>query len=54
MPPRLIEHQDGMGTGRDVERYLFEVQLHPLAVAPWQHEASALTLSRTDGSEDIG
>ena len=54
MPPGLIEHQDSMSTGRDVEGYLLEVQLHPFAVTPRQHEASALAFSGTDRAKDIG
>jgi hypothetical protein len=54
MPSRLIEQQNGMGARRDVESYLFKVHAHGLAVATRHDDASALTLRRTDGTEDPG
>ena len=54
MPACLIEDQDGMGAGRDVESDLFEVHPHRLAVAAGHDDGRALAFGRADCTEDVG
>ena len=52
MPPGLIEEQDGVGAGRDVEGDFLKVHTHGLAVAVGHDDAGALALGRADRAED--
>jgi hypothetical protein len=54
MLPGLIDDQDGMGTGLDVEGDLLEVHAHRFAVAPGHDDGRAFAFSRTDRAEDVG
>ena len=48
----LIEQDDGVRTGRDVEGDLLEMHAHGLAVAPGHEDAGSLAFSGTDRPED--
>ena len=52
VPSGLIKDDDSMGAWRDVERDLFEMHAHRLAVAARHDDASSLALGRTDRTED--
>jgi hypothetical protein len=59
LPSRLIKHQGGMAAWRNVEAYLFELQLHPLAVATQRSTRpaplpSAGQIYRLTGAADPG
>ena len=54
MPASLINHEHGMGTGRDDLGDFREVQVHRLGVAGRQDQGRALALFRADRAEDVG
>ena len=54
VPAGLIDHEDGVGAGRDGRGDLHEVQVHRLGVAGGQDQGCALALFRADGTEDVG
>jgi hypothetical protein len=54
VPSRLIDQEDGMGTGRDNLGDLREVQVHRLGVASGQDQRRALALLWADWAEDVG
>ena len=54
VPSGLVEHEDRVRAGCHHGGDLGEVQAHRLRAAARQHEACALALRRTDGSEDVG
>jgi len=54
MPSGLIEEQDGVGAGRDVEGDFLEVHVHGLAVAAGHDDAGAFSLGRADRAKDPG
>jgi hypothetical protein len=54
MSPGLIEEQDGVGAGRDVEGDFFKVHTHGLAVAAGHDDAGPLALGRADRAKDPG
>jgi hypothetical protein len=52
VPSGLIEQDDGVCAGRDVEGDLFEMHAHGLAVALGHDNAGSLAFSRADRPED--
>ena len=54
MPSRLIDYDNGMGSCRDGEGYLFKVQVHANGIANGQSESCADTSRRTDRTENPG
>lgn len=52
MPARLIEQDDRLRPGRDMEGDLLEMHAHRLAVAPGHVDAGSLAFSRTECSKD--
>ena len=52
MPSGLIEQENGVRAGRDVEGDLLEMHAHGLAVALGHDDAGSLTFSGTDRPED--
>lgn len=54
MPSGLIKDDDGMGAGRHVERDLFQMHAHRLAVAAGHDDASSLAFCGADCAEDPG
>ena len=52
VPSSLIEDDDGMGAGCHVERDLFEMHAHRLAVAAGHDDACSLAFSRADRTKD--
>ena len=54
VPSGLIEQDEGMRAGRDMDRDLIEVKLHHGGVAAGQDETGRHSARRTDGTEDIG
>ena len=52
MPSGLIEKQDGVGAGRDVESDFRKVHAHGLAVAAGHDDAGTLALGRADRAKD--
>src|ERR1700759_341274 len=54
MPTGLIHEQHGMGARRDVERDLFQMQVHGVGVAERQDQPRRLALLRADRTEDVG
>ena len=54
MPSSLIDEEDGVGLGGDLQGDLREVQVHRLGVAGGQDQGGAFALFRTDGTEDVG
>lgn len=54
VPTRLVDDQDGMGTGRDGCSDLRKVQVHRRGIAIGQYQTRALALLRADGTENIG
>jgi hypothetical protein len=52
MPSGLIEEQDGVGAGCDVEGDFFEVHVHGLTVAAGHDDAGAFALGRADRAKD--
>jgi hypothetical protein len=54
VPSGLINHEDGMGTGRDDRGDLDEVQVHRLGVASRQDQGRTLAFLWADGAEDVG
>jgi hypothetical protein len=52
VPSGLIEQDDGVRAGRDVEGDLHEMHAHGLAVAPGHDDAGSLAFSGTDRPED--
>lgn len=54
MPSSLVEHEDGVATGRDILGDFVQMQLHRLDIAPGQDQADRLAFLRTDRAEDVG
>ena len=54
MPCGLIEQQNSMCTGRDVEGDLFQMHAHRLTVAAGHNDACSLAFGRADRAEDPG
>ena len=54
MPASLIHQYGRMGTRRDGERYLGEMQRHGFGIAEGQHQPGALAMLGADRAEDIG
>lgn len=54
VPSGLIKDDDGMGTGRHVERDLFQMHAHRFTVAAGHDDAGSLALGRADRAEDPG
>jgi hypothetical protein len=54
VPASLIDQKHRVSTSRDGLGDLDEVQIHRLGIASGQNEGSALSLLRTDCTEDIG
>src|SRR3546814_920138 len=52
VPSGLIEQDDSVRAGRDVEGDLLKVHAHGLAVAPGHNDAGSLAFSGTDRHED--
>ena len=52
VPSGLIEQDDGVRAGRDVEGDLLEMHAHGLAVAPRHDDPGSLAFSGTDRPED--
>jgi len=54
VPAGLIEHQHGVGAGRDALGDFRQVQVHRIGVAFRQDERGALAVLRGDRAEDVG
>jgi hypothetical protein len=54
VPSRLIEDQDGMGAGGDMEGDLCEMHPHGLTVAAGHDDRRPFALGRAGGPEDVG
>jgi hypothetical protein len=54
VPARLIDQEDGMGSGRDRFGDLCKMQVHRLAIAGRQDQGRALALLGADRAEDVG
>src|SRR6187401_876740 len=54
MPAGLIEEQDCVCSGADLNRDLIEMELHGFAVAGWQHQRGSGPKLGTDRTEQIG
>ena len=54
MPSRLIEHDEGMGSGFDDPGDLSEMGVQRVGVGPGHDKAGGLAFRRADGAEDIG
>ena len=54
MPAGLIEEQDCVCSGANLNRDLIEVELHGFAVAGWQHQRGSRPKLGTDRTEQIG
>lgn len=52
VPSGLIKDDDGMGTGRHVERDLFQMHAHRLAVAAGHNDPGSLAFGRANWAED--
>ena len=54
VPSGLIKDDDGMSTGRHVERDFFQMHAHRFTVAAGHDDAGRLAFSRTDRTKDPG
>ena len=54
MPSGLIDEKDGMGSRCDGLGDFGQMQVHRFGIAGRQDQSGALSLLRTDGSEDVG
>ena len=54
VPAGAVEHEHGMGAGRDGAGDLGEVGVHRLGVGEGQDEARRRAARRADGAEDVG
>jgi hypothetical protein len=54
VPAGLVEQQHGVGSGGDGLGDFFQMQRHGGGIAARQNEAGCGSLSRTDGTEDVG